>query len=131
MGEVVAREVEVVSNPSVPVVSHGAPVLCASLSTRSCVAHLPHILRRFSLAGSRPVRAGDRIAHIDILAGDVLPNRPGLACQGAGVCPAVCGVDAAQAPRLAALLEPCLQPPTSSLPPVNLCLGVLLSPRHL
>ena len=109
-----------VSNPSVPVVSHGAPVLCTSLSTRSCVAHLPHILRRFSLAGSRSVRAGDGIAHIGIFAGDVLPNRPGLACQGAGVCPAVCGVYAAQAPRLAALLEPRLQPPTRSLPPVHL-----------
>ena len=120
MGEVVAREVEVVSNPSVPVVSHGAPVLSTSLSTRSCVAHLPHILRWFSLAGSRPVRAGDGIAHIGIFTGDVLPNRPGLACQGAGVCLAVAGVDAAQAPHLAALLEPCLQPPTSSLPPVNL-----------
>ena len=59
VGEVVAREVEVVSNPSVPVVSHGAPVFSTSLSTRSCVAHLPHILRRFPLAGSRPMRAGD------------------------------------------------------------------------
>ena len=99
MGEVVAREVEVVSNPSVPVVSHGAPVLCTSLSTRSCVAHLPHILRWFPLAGSRPMRAGDGVAHVGVVAGDVLLDRPGLACQGAGVCPAVAGVDAAQAPR--------------------------------
>ena len=120
MGEVVAREVEVVSHPSVPVVSRGAPVLRTSLSTWSCVAHFPHILRRFPLAGSRPMRAGDGIAHIGVVAGDVLLDRPGLACQGAGVCPAVGGVDAAQAPRLAALLEPRLQPPTSSLPPVNL-----------
>ena len=120
MGEVVAREVEVVSNPSVSVVGHSAPVLSASLSTRSCVSHFPHILSRFPLAGSRPMRAGDGIADIGVVAGDVLLDRPGLACQGAGVCPAVCGVYAAQAPRLAALLEPCVQPPTSSLPPVNL-----------
>ena len=33
VGEVVAWEVEVVPDPSVPVVSHGAPVLSASLST--------------------------------------------------------------------------------------------------
>ena len=131
MGEVMAREVEMVSNPSVPVVGHSAPVLSASLSTRSGVAHLPHILRWFPLAGSRPMRAGDGVAHVGVVAGDVLLDRPGLACQGAGVCPAVGGVYAAQAPRLAALLEPRLQPPTSSLPPVNLCLGVLLSPRHL
>ena len=97
-----------VSNPSVPVVSHGAPMLSASLTTGSCVAHLPHILRWFPLAGSRPMRAGDGVAHVGVVAGDVLLDRPGLACQGAGVCPAVAGVDAAQAPRLAALLEPCL-----------------------
>ena len=105
MGEVVAREVEVVSNPSVPVVGHSAPVLSASLSTWSCVAHFSDILRRFSLAGSRTLRAGDVITHISIFASDVLLDLPGLACQGAGVCPAVGGVDAAQAPRLAALLE--------------------------
>ena len=105
MGEVVAREVEVVSNPSVSVVGHSAPVLSASLPTGSCVAHFSHILRRFSLAGSRTLRAGDVITHIGIFAGDVLLDQPGLACQGAGVCPAVGGVDAAQAPRLAALLE--------------------------
>ena len=108
MGEVVAWEVEMVSNPSVPVMSHGAPMLSASLTTGSCVAHLPHILRRFSLAGSRTLRAGDVITHISIFASDVLLDLPGLACQGAGVCPAVGGVDAAQTPRLAALLEPCL-----------------------
>ena len=108
MGEVVAWEIEVVSHPSVPVVGHSAPVLSTSLSTRPCVSHLPHILRWFPLAGSRPMRAGDGIADIGVVAGDVLLDRPGLACQGAGVCPAVGGVDAAQAPRLAALLEPCL-----------------------
>ena len=54
------------------------------------------------------MRAGDGIADIGVVAGDVLLDRPGLACQGAGVCPAVGGVDAAQAPHLAALLEPCL-----------------------
>ena len=106
VGEVVAWEVEVVSNPSVPVVGHSAPVLSASLSTRSCVSHFPHILSRFPLAGSRPMRAGDGIADIGVVAGDVLLDRPGLACQGAGVCPAVGGVDAAQAPQLATLLEP-------------------------
>ena len=66
MGEVVAREVEMVSNPSVPVVGHGAPVLGTSLSARSCVAHLPHILRRFPLAGSRPMRTGDGVADIGV-----------------------------------------------------------------
>ena len=120
MGEVVAWEVEVVPDPSVPVVCHGAPVLSASLSTGSCMSHFSHILRRFSLAGSRTMRAGDVITHNGIFAGDVLLDRPGLACQGGGVCPAVGGVYAAQAPRLAALLEPRLQPPTSPLPPVNL-----------
>ena len=105
MGEVVAREVEMISNPSVPVVSHGAPVFSTSLSTRSCVAHLPHILRRFPLAGSRPMRAGDGIAHIGVVAGDVLLDRPDLACQGARVGPGVVGVDAAQAPCLATLSE--------------------------
>ena len=64
VGEVVAREVEVVSNPSVPVVGHGAPMLSASLSTRSCVSHFPHILSRFPLASSRPMRTGDGIADI-------------------------------------------------------------------
>ena len=108
MGEVVAWQVEVVPDPSVPVVCHSAPVLSASLSTWSCVAHFSDILRRFSLAGSRTLRAGDVITHIGIFAGDVLLDRPGLACQGAGVCPGVGGVYAAQAPRLAALLEPCL-----------------------
>ena len=81
MGEVVAREVEVVSNPSVPVVGHGAPVLSASLSTRSCVAHFSHILRRFSLADFRPMGAGDVVAHVIVLAGEVLLDWPGLACQ--------------------------------------------------
>ena len=66
------------------------------------------------------MRAGDDVAHIGVLAGDLLLARPGLACQGAGVCPAVGGVDGAQAPGLAALLEPRLQPPTSSLPPIHL-----------
>ena len=120
MGKVVAWEVEVVSDPSVLVVGHGDPVLGASLSTGSCVSHFSHILRWFPLAGSRPMRAGDGVAHVGVVAGDVLLDRPGLACQGAGVCPAVGRVDAAQAPRLAALLEPCVQPPTSSLPPIDL-----------
>ena len=76
MGEVVAWQVEVVSNPSVPVVRHSAPVLSASLSTRSGVAHLPHILRWFPLAGSRPMRAGDGIADIGVVAGDGLLDWP-------------------------------------------------------
>ena len=59
VGEVVAWEVEVVSDPSVPVVGHGAPVLRASLSTWSCMAHFSNILRGSPLAGSRPMRAGD------------------------------------------------------------------------
>ena len=126
MGEVVAREVEMVSNPSVPVVGHGAPVLGTSLSARSCVAHLPHILRRFSLAGSRPMRASYGVTDIGVVTRDVLLDRPGLACQGAGVCPAAGGVDAAQAPRLAALLEPCVHPPTSSLPPVHLSQDIVI-----
>ena len=120
MCEVVAWQVEVITDPSIPVVSHRAPVLSTSLSTRPCVSHFPNILRWFPLAGSRPMRAGDGVAHVGVVAGDVLLDRPGLACQGAGVCPAVGGVDAAQAPRLAALLEPRLQPPTSSLPPIDL-----------
>ena len=82
MGEVVAWEIEVVSHPSVPVVGHSAPVLSTSLSTRPCVSHLPHILRWFPLAGSRPMRAGDGVAHVGVVAGDVLLDRPGLACQG-------------------------------------------------
>ena len=105
MGEVVAREVEMVSNPSVPVVGHGAPVLGTSLSARSCVAHLPHILRRFSLAGSRPMRASYGVTDIGVVTRDVLLDRPGLACQGARMGPGVVGVDAAQAPRLATLSE--------------------------
>ena len=76
-----------VRDPSVPVVSHSAFVLSASLSTGSCVSHFSHILRWFPLAGSRPMRAGDVIAHIGVVAGDVLLDQPGLACQGAGVCP--------------------------------------------
>ena len=51
------------------------------------------------------MRAGDGIAHIGVVAGDVLLDRPGLACQGARVGPGVVGVDAAQAPRLATLSE--------------------------
>ena len=95
MGKVVAWQVEVVPDPNVPVVCHGAPVLSASLSTGSCMSHFSHILRRFSLAGSRPMRAGDGIADIGVVAGDVLLDRPGLACQGARVGPGVVGVDAA------------------------------------
>ena len=79
VGEVVARQVEVVSDPSVPVVSHSAPVLSASLSTGSCRAHFSHILRRFSLACSRPMGTGDVVTNIGILAGDVLFDGPGLA----------------------------------------------------
>ena len=105
MGEVVAWEIEVVSHPSVPVVGHSAPVLSASLSTRSCVSHFPHILSRFPLAGSRPMRAGDGIADIGVVAGDGLLDWPRLPSQGARVGPGVVGVDAAQAPRLATLSE--------------------------
>ena len=69
------------------------------------MAHFPYILRRFPLAGSRPMRTGDGVADIGVVAGDVLLDRPGLACQGARVGPGVVGVDAAQAPRLATLSE--------------------------
>ena len=103
-----ARLVEMVAHSSVPVVSHCPSMLCAPVSTGPSGAHFPHILGWFPEALSSSMRAGDGIAHIGVVAGDVLPNRPGLACQGAGVCPAVAGVEAAQAPRLAALLEPCL-----------------------
>ena len=105
MGEVVAWEVEVVSNPSVPVVGHSAPVLSASLSTGSCLSHFSYILRRFSLAGSRTMRAGDGVADIGVVAGDGLLDWPGLPSQGARVGPGVVGVGAAQAPRLATLSE--------------------------
>ena len=105
MGEVVAWQVEVVPDPSVPVVCHGAPVLSASLSTGSCMSHFSHILRRFSLAGSRTMRAGDGVADIGVVAGDVLLDWPRLPSQGARVGPGVLGVDATQAPRLATLSE--------------------------
>ena len=62
------------------------------------------------------MRAGDVITHIGIFAGDVLLDQPGLACQGAGVCPAVGGVFAAKAPRLAALIF---------LPPVMIRIAVM------
>ena len=105
IGQVVAWQVKVLSHTSVPVVVHRPPVLCASNPTCPCWSNLPNILGWSPQAGSRPMRAGDGIADIGVVAGDVLLDRPGLACQGARVGPGVVGVDAAQAPRLATLSE--------------------------
>ena len=43
-------EVEVVPHPSVKVVPHRPPVLCAPLSAGPCVSHLTHILSRLCSA---------------------------------------------------------------------------------
>ena len=51
------------------------------------------------------MRAGDGVADIGVVAGDVLLYRPHLSSQGAGVGPGVVGINAAQTSCLATLSE--------------------------
>ena len=105
VSQVVAWQVKVLPHPSVPVVVHRPPVLCASDSACPCGSNHSNILSWFPQAGSRPMRAGDGVADIGVVTGDGLLNWPCLPSQGARVGPGVVGVDAAQAPRLATLSE--------------------------
>ena len=50
VGQLVPGEVEVLAHPSVPVVPHGPPVLCAPLPAGPSVADLANILARLPQA---------------------------------------------------------------------------------
>ena len=76
VSQVVAWQVKVLPHPSVPVVVHRPPVLCASDSACPCGSNHSNILSWFPQAGSRPMRAGDGIADIGVVAGDGLLDWP-------------------------------------------------------
>ena len=105
VSQVVAWQVKVLPHPSVPVVVHSPPVLCATDPAGPCWSNLPDILGWFPQAWSSTMGASDVIDNIGVLTCDRLLYRPSLPSQGARVGPGVLGVDAAQAPRLATLSE--------------------------
>ena len=119
VGQVVARQVEVFSNPRVPVVIYSPPVLCATDPAWPCWSDLPDILGWFPQARSSTMGAGDIIDNIGVLAGDGLLYWPRLSSQGAGVGPGVVGIYAAQTSCFATLFETWLGFSTCSLSPVQ------------
>ena len=63
VGQLVLREVEVITHPSVPVVPHCSPVLSAPLPAGPCVTHLANILPWLPQAVTCSMGAGHIIAH--------------------------------------------------------------------
>ena len=94
-------------------------MLCAPVSTGPSSAHFPDILGWFSEALLSRMGTGYVINHVSVVTSDALLDWPGLASQGAGVCPAVGGVNATKAPCLATFFESRLESSTNPLSPVH------------